>query len=445
MSTSARLDVAELVVVPGVAAQCRVTVANRGSVVEAYTLTPVGDLAAYAVIEPAVLSLYPDAEGSATVTITVPQEAVVQAGDVPFGVLVEPKEHPADTAVPEAMVHLQPFSDLTAELTPRTSHGSRVGRHTVSIDNRGNQPVTVELTGKDPDAVVEFRFSPSTVEVQPGAAAFAKVKARPLDRIWRGTPKTRQFSIIVTQVARGGQPGATITTVDGMMVQDPILPSWTGKAIAGVLAAAALLTGLWFAVLRPSVESAAQHAVEKPLAAIKKDTAAAKDTAAKAQETAQVAQQQSNNTQKGQNNQNQAQTERDKQVAAAAAAAVGTPFAQRWPLSAKPGASDQASFTVPAGKMLRITDVNFESQGSTGFLDLRRDKESLGGVQPQYFRNIQDYRYIAPLAVLQPGQKVVVHLDCVAPAPGATTCENAIMVGGNLVPVPPPAKPAGTS
>lgn len=431
--------------VPGVAAQCRVTVANRGSVVEAYTLTPVGDLAAYAVIEPAVLSLYPDAEGSATVTITVPQEAVVQAGDVPFGVLVEPKEHPADTAVPEALVHVEPFSDVSAELTPRTSHGSRVGRHTVSIDNRGNQPVTVELTGKDPDAVMELRFSPSTLEVQPGAAAFAKVKARPLDRIWRGTSKTRQFSIVVTQVARGSQPGATITKVDGMMVQDPILPSWTGKAIVGALAAAALLTGLWFAVLRPSVESAAQNAVEKPLAAIKKETAVAKEVAVKAEEKAQVAQQQSNNTQNGQNNKDKAQTERDKQAVAAAAAAVGTPFAQRWPLSAKAGASDQATYIVPAGKMLRITDVNFESQGSTGMLDLRKNKDSLGGVATQYFRNIQDYRYIAPLAVLQPGDKVVVHLDCTAPAPGATTCENAIMVGGNLVAAPPPAKPASTS
>jgi hypothetical protein len=436
------LDVAELVVVPGTPAQCQVTVANRGSVVEAYSLSPVGDLAAYAVIEPATLSLYPDAEGTATVTINLPQEAVVQAGDVPFGVLVEPKEHPADTAVPEALVHVQPFSDLTAELTPRTSHGSRVGRHTLAIDNRGNQPVTVELVGKDPDAVVEFRFSPSTVEVAPGAASFAKVKTRPLDRIWRGTPKTRQFSIIVTQVAHGGQKGATITTVDGMMVQDPILPSWTGKAILGVLAAAAVLTGLWFGVLKHEVKSAAQQAVEKPLAAVAQKADEAKKTAGDAQTQASTAQTQANNTGKAQNNQAQAQTEREKQLQAQAAAAVGTPFSRRWPLSAKPGGTDQASFTVPQGQILRITDVNFESQGSTGYLDLRRDNTSLGGVAPQYFRNIQDYRYISPLAELTGGQKVVVNLTCTAPAPGATTCENAIFVGGNLVPAPVPVKPA---
>ncbi|NEA30377.1 hypothetical protein [Streptomyces sp. SID13031] len=88
MSTSARLDVEELVIVPGSPAQCQVQVANRGSIVEAYTLTPVADLAGYAVIEPATLSLYPDAEGTATITITVPREAVIEAGDVAFGVLV---------------------------------------------------------------------------------------------------------------------------------------------------------------------------------------------------------------------------------------------------------------------------------------------------------------------------------------------------------------------
>ena len=160
-----------------------------------------------------------------------------------------------------------------------------------------------------------------------------------------------------------------------------------------------------------------------------------------AQQQANTAQTQANNTAKGQTNQQQAQTEREQQLAAQAAAADGDPFSRRWPLAAKPGGSDQASFTVPKGKMLRITDVNFESQGSTGWLDLRRDKDSLGGVAPQYFRNIQDYRYISPLAVLTEGQKVVVNLDCTAPAPGATTCENAVMVGGNLATAPLPATP----
>lgn len=419
--------------------------ANRGSIVEAYTLTPVGDLAGYAVIEPATLSLYPDAEGTATITITVPREAVIEAGDVAFGVLVQPQEHPADTAVPEAVAHVQAFSDVAAELTPRTSHGSRIGRHTLAIDNRGNRPVTVELTGKDPDAVMEFRFSPSTVEVAPGTAAFAKLKARPLERIWRGTSKTRQFGIIVTQVTAGGPNGtkAVLTTVDGMMVQDPILPAWTGKAIGAALAACALLVGLWFAVLRPAIDSSAEKAVEKPIQQIQKKVDEAKTQAGVAQQAASTAQNSAKNTAKGQGEQKKAMDDREKELAAQAAALVGQPFSRRWPLKAKPGKSVQESYEVPKGKILRITDVNFESQGSTGWLDLRRDKESLGGVAPQYFRNIQDYRYISPLAVLTEGQKLVVNLDCTTPAPGATECENAVMVGGVITDKPvAPATPA---
>ncbi|MEV6416007.1 hypothetical protein [Kribbella sp. NPDC051718] len=439
MSTSARLDVEELVIVPGTPAQCQVQLANRGSIVEAYTLTPVGDLAGYAVIEPATLSLYPDAEGTATITITVPREAVVEAGDVAFGVLVQPHEHPADTAVPEAVAHVQAFSDITAELTPRTSHGSRIGRHTLAIDNRGNRPVTVELTGKDPDAVMEFRFSPSTVEIAPGTAAFSKIKARPLERIWRGTSKTRQFSVIVTQVITGGPNGtkAVLTSVDGMMVQDPILPAWTGKAIAGGLAAAALLVGLWFVALRPAIDSSAENAVEKPLKQMQQKVDEAKTEAGAAQQAANTAQNSAKNTAKGQTEQEKNMSDREKELAAQAAAMVGTPFSQRWPLKAKPGKSVEESFEVPKDKVLRITDVNFESQGSTGWLDLRKGKNSLGGVAPQYFRNIQDYRYISPLAVLEAGEKVVVSLDCTTPAPGATDCENAVMVGGILTDKPP--------
>jgi hypothetical protein len=421
-------------------------VTNDGSIVEAYTLTPVGDLAAYMVIEPATLSLYPGADGTATVTITLPSEAVVEAGDVPFGVLVEPSEHPADTAVPEATGRVQPINDLTAELTPRTTHGSRVGRHTLAIDNRGNRPVTVQLTGKDPDAVVEFRFSPQTVEVAPGTARFTKVKARPLERIWRGSPKTRQFTIIVSQVAAGpSETKAVLTTVDGVMVQDPILPAWTGKAVAGVLAACALAAVLWFTVLNPAIKSSAENAVQKPLQAIDKKADEAKTQAGAAQQAANNAQNSAKDTAQGQGKQQAQMDQRAKDLATQATALAGDPFSRRWALSAKPGKSAQASYQVPKGKVLRITDVNFESQGSTGWLDLRKDKDSLGGVAPQYFRNILDFRYIAPLAVLTEGQKVVANLDCTTPAPGAPNCENAILVGGVLGDMPaPPSTPAST-
>jgi hypothetical protein len=79
-------------------------------------------------------------------------------------------------------------------------------------------------------------------------------------------------------------------------------------------------------------------------------------------------------------------------------------------------------------------------------LDLRKNEDSLGRVAPQYFRNILDFRYINPLAVLNEGDTVVVHLDCTTPAPGATTCENAVLVGGTLGKKPaPPATPATTA
>lgn len=95
--------------------------------VEGCTLTVVGELAPYATVEPATLLLYPESEGSATVTITLPRDAGIEAGEVPFGVVVEPQEHPADTAVPDAVARRQaqagpdPDADTgSGQLAPRS-------------------------------------------------------------------------------------------------------------------------------------------------------------------------------------------------------------------------------------------------------------------------------------------------------------------------------------
>ena len=93
----------------------------------------------------------------------------------------------------------------------------------------------------------------------------------------------------------------------------------------------------------------------------------------------------------------------------------------------------------------RVEDDPRRAKLPSGLLDLRKNKDSLGFVSPQYFRNILDFRYINPLAVLNEGDTVVVHLDCTAPAPGATTCENAVLGGGTLGKKPaPPATPTST-
>jgi hypothetical protein len=182
VATSAYLDVTTLRLAPGGTTQCRVVVTNHGTVVESYSIRVTGGLAPYAEVDRSTLSLYPDTEGAAVITFALPLGAPVDAGDVPFAVVVEPHENPADVAVPEGVVAVEAHDELTAELTPRTSHGKGRARHALAIDNRGNRPVVLAFAGKDPDAQLRFTFRPARLHVAPGTAAFTAVTVRATGR-----------------------------------------------------------------------------------------------------------------------------------------------------------------------------------------------------------------------------------------------------------------------
>ena len=71
---------------PGSVATCVVTVKNTGTVVDQFTIDILGDPAGFAAAEPATLSLFPGAEGTATVFFRPPRAAETPTGELPFGV-----------------------------------------------------------------------------------------------------------------------------------------------------------------------------------------------------------------------------------------------------------------------------------------------------------------------------------------------------------------------
>lgn len=486
---------------PGGSVQCRVAVTNHGSVVESYNLRVTGDLATFASVEPSTLSLYPDAEGSATLTFDLPVDAPVEAGDVPFAVVVEPREHPGDVAVPEGTVTVQARDALTGELTPRTSHGRRRARHSLAVDNRGNRAVTLEFAGKDPDALLGFRFRPERLRIAPGTAAFVTVDVRAVDRIWRGTPVTRTFTVhaldaaaprepadrVAPSLATSGpasapppespasataatvpapaQPGAgrtprrvtprePVVSVDGTMVQDATLPSWLGRAVLATVAGAAALVALWFLALRPAIQSTAQDAVAAPLNQIRQEVGQARTAAEDANRQAGAAQEQAGSASSAAGEakdsagtaaetvQSQRQErEREQMAETQQEALAGAPFNRRLPVVANPGDTVNATYTVPRGQVLRVTDLVFESPGDAGVLQVLRNDQVLLSVQPENFRDL-DQHFVSPI-IFTERQRLIVRLTCTTPAPGDSACRNATYVGGSLAARPTP-RPTGT-
>lgn len=218
MGISAMLRVASVSVDPGREARCPVSIRNTGAVVDQFVCTVVGDSAGWASVQPEVVNLLPSEEIVVELVFAPVAGPAVLAGEYPFALRVISREDIAGSVVHEGSVTVTPFTEMAAEMVPKTSRGRLTGKHTVAVDNTGNHPVRVDVRGTDPDDRMRFivrRASPVTI---PGTATFVKVRAKPKKYFWTGQNVSMPFVVKVT-------PDAEDTiTVEGAMVQRQLLP-----------------------------------------------------------------------------------------------------------------------------------------------------------------------------------------------------------------------------
>lgn len=460
MSTLARLDVARLALVPGGEASCRLSVTNNGQVVEAYRFTPLGDLAPYATVEPPELSLYPGSDGEVTISFSMPRNTSVVAAELPFAVMVQPRENPNDTAVPECVVDVAGFIQTDRELSPRMSQARWRTTHSLAVDNRGNHPIRVFLRGEDADDQLRIRCRPDVLVIDPGDAAFSKIKIRTSRIMWRGAPQTRPFRVNMSvqdapasplgdfgegsaerpDGEDGTLPGTPATPADGQVVQGPILPRGSGKVAALAAAGLIALAALWFAVLRPTVRSAAQEAAQE---AVTEQVAAVEEKAEQAQQQAAAAQQQAaaagEQATQASGTAKQASTAVDDDQAARALSESVQPFNRRIVVTAAPGQDETEEFVVPDGQIVTVTDLVFESRGDIGTVRLLRDADVLITARSENFRTL-DQHFVSPI-IFTEGERIVYELQCVTPVQDQPGCEAGLYISGTTKPAPPPPPP----
>jgi hypothetical protein len=255
MSTSASLDPVSVTVEPGGAATASLLVHNSGPTVEAYQFEVVGEDAPWVSVQPPVLSLYPGTSEAVTVHFRPPRGPAAPAGDRTFGVRVVPTDRPHQTVVPEGVLTVLPFVELAGELTPQASTGAVRGRHRLALDNAGNAPVAVRLAAQPAGEKTVVDVEPEEFVLQPGTAAFGRVRVRARRRLWRGTPASHPF-----QVAATSETGQTLV-LDGTYQQQPLVARWVPRVVAFAAMALVALLALWLTVLRPAVRSAAREVV----------------------------------------------------------------------------------------------------------------------------------------------------------------------------------------
>jgi hypothetical protein len=429
MSPTVNLDSAHLRLEPGTSAKVPLQIRNSGQIVEGYHIEVVGTPAAWTTVDPPDVTLFPGGTTTVTLDFHPPRSSAVLAGEHEYAVRVVPTEHPEETVVPEGAVEVLPFVDTTAELVPHTSRGRRGARHQVAIDNRGNVPTTVALSGTDQADSLIIRIKPTELDIPPGHAAFADVRVRPAVTVWRGAPVTHAFTVIVSEEE------TPKLALDGTHLQEPLIPGWLPKAVLAGLAALAALAVVWAWVLKPTVASAAKDAVQPQVQQVAK---AAKQVDAQTKQAAvAAADAKKNATDAGKS------ADKSAKNAGTATATITDAFNTRLALSTAEGSTTaRPPYVIPAKNTFSMTDFVFENpQGDFGTVTLalrnpNGTTTTLFNTALENFRNL-DYHFVTPIVAGEKTQ-ILMTVRCNkvgAPpnqTPAPTRCSTAIYLGGEM-------------
>lgn len=249
------------------------------------------------------------------------------------------------------------------------------------------------------------------------------------------------------------RPDAEPITSDGLLVQRSVLPAWSPRVVLVAAAVAVALVGLWFAVLKPTVQSTAKEAAQVETKELSQEVAEVKTQASEAAQTAEKAEKVANvaagvspkpsaspspTTDTGKGNGNgpggQAGTLDNADPETAADFRVAT--------SASPTTANEFTLSTyrPAEKkVLWVTDIVLQNpHGDAGLLQVRRGDTVLLETGLNNFRDL-DYHFVQPLR-FSAGQPVTVAVKCANP--GTTACTPAAYFAGQLVPVAPTPSPS---
>lgn len=356
-------------IVPGGSAVVMASVVNTADAVDEVAVTLEGEAAAWGVVEPGSIVLFPGAEGEVSITFRVPEGPRARPGPSPFSVRAVGSSDPLVSRV-EGVVEVAPYAEATISLRPAVLHGAGRVSGSVVVENKGNAPAELQLSGAAEQA--SLAIEPSHVSVGPGEVASAIVTVVPDRAYFRGPGQRLPFT-----VAAEGAEHPRIT-VEGTMAQRARLPQGGAGVLAGLLVLALLLPLAWFGALRPLVRREAEREVAR-----------------------------SNPSAIGPGS--------GRPGGAAAAASGGSPIDGRLFLTG-PG---QTAFTVPSGRTLRITDIVLQNPGAnTGLLRIRRDDLVLLEVGLENFRS-QDFHFVTGITFTG-DQKLVLEAQCTGAAADAT-------------------------
>jgi hypothetical protein len=397
MPAQVEISTPEVIIAPGDEELLEVRVRNLGSNTDTFSIAATGAGQSWAIVDPALVTLFPGAEQTVLLALRPPRRAAIPAGDVTMTIRVVPHNDPDEVATADVIVHILAFDERRLSFVQPVARARERAHYDLIVENDGNTRATCRLTAIDPTNRVAARFDPPSVAVEPGGREAVRVRISARRQRFAGQPLPHLFSV------RATEEGHATAYASATFLQSALIPEKLGRRFILLCLLAGAVAGIWFGLLKPEVERIAEEAASEAVDARVAPLEAALATTPSSSIPAAVA------------------TTDPPADAAAPEPVEGVPWDQHWDITAPQNATTQTqNVIVDPGMQLQVTDVLWSNEAlDNGTLSLLRNGDVVFewalGSQPNFpsaFRN--------PI-VVGAGGNLALRLKCDIPGDNTST------------------------
>jgi len=231
-----------MTLVPGKAAECRITLANHRTMVDHVSVSVAGIPSEWVQGTGTEIALNPYDKQDVALSIQVPKASSSIAGEYNVTIRANSVANPDQPGEAKVRWTVAPFDSASLGVMPAKVSGNKRVKYSVSLRNQGNRPVAYKLSAADDERELSFLFRTESqnqetsprLELKPGAQTTTRLSAEAPKSHWFGKARQRPFRILSTP-----EEQADPQIHEAMFLQTAVIPTWV--LIVAPLAIVALL------------------------------------------------------------------------------------------------------------------------------------------------------------------------------------------------------------
>jgi len=218
----------EMMLVPGKASQCRLTLANHRTTVDHISVSVDGIPAEWVQGTGTEFALNPYDKHEVVLSIQVPKASSSIAGEYSVIIRANSVANPDEPGEAKVRWTVAPFDSSSLGVMPAKVTGRRRVKYSVSLRNQGNRTVAYTLSAADDERELSFLFrtesqnqeSSPRLELKPGAQTTVRLSAEAPKSHWFGKARPRPFRIQSTPEQ------GELQTHEATFLQAAVVPTW---------------------------------------------------------------------------------------------------------------------------------------------------------------------------------------------------------------------------